>query len=111
GADARGTTLDLILSKLESFLLFAHSEETATRIEKERRNTAHLSGIQLPETIRVTADPGALGNAVDLVIVAVPSAHVRETVAGIASVLPPSADILTVVEGLGPALLPRRKGG
>jgi glycerol-3-phosphate dehydrogenase (NAD(P)+) len=106
GAGTWGTTLAIIVGRVEPVLLVAHSDETATRIAKERRNTRRLPGIDLPETVSVTAGPAGLRSATDLVIVAVPSAHVRSTMEVIGSTIPASADILSVVKGLeSPSLL------
>jgi glycerol-3-phosphate dehydrogenase (NAD(P)+) len=100
GAGAWGTTLSVVVGRVEPVLLIDHSPETADRLEKERRNTKRLPGIELPATVRVTSDASAMAASVDLVIVAVPSAHVRETIAAIGAQIPPSADILSVVKGL-----------
>ena len=81
GAGAWGTTLAAILAQREPVTLLCHSPETAARIRDERRNEARLPGIDLPANLRATADPAALAEATDLVVFAVPSAHVRETVA------------------------------
>ena len=47
-------------------------------IRDDRRNEPRLPGVDLPAASAPTADPAALAEAPDLVIVAVPSAHVRE---------------------------------
>src|SRR5450759_5311246 len=78
GTGAWGTTLALLVAHSEPVIFFARSAETAGRIEHEHRNGRRLPGIDLPGRILVSADPGAVGAAADLVIVAVPSAYVRE---------------------------------
>jgi glycerol-3-phosphate dehydrogenase (NAD(P)+) len=100
GAGAWGTTLATVIGKVEPVVLLAHSEENAERLSKDRRNNQKLPGVSLPDTIRITADPTAVAQASDLVIVAVPSAHVREAVTALASLIPASADVLSVVKGL-----------
>ena len=79
GSGAWGTTLALILARSEPVVLLCQSAETAERLSAERRNERRLPGIDLPAAIRPTADPDALASA-DLVIVAVPSSHLRETI-------------------------------
>jgi glycerol-3-phosphate dehydrogenase len=54
-----------------------------------------LPGVDLPPTVVATADPGAVRDAVDLVIFAAPSAHLRVTVAEMRPHLAPSADLLS----------------
>ena len=100
GAGAWGTTLAGILAQREPVTLLCHSPETAARIRDERRNEARLPGIDLPANLRATADPAALAAATDLVVFAVPSAHVREMVGAVAQHVPASADLLSVVKGM-----------
>jgi len=100
GAGAWGTTLALIVARAEPVVLLSHSAEAAARIAETRQNERRLPGIELPPAIRVTADPGAIADVTDLVIFAVPSAHLRATVERVAAAIPPSADVLSVVKGL-----------
>ncbi|HYH91858.1 MAG TPA: NAD(P)H-dependent glycerol-3-phosphate dehydrogenase [Candidatus Saccharimonadales bacterium] len=100
GAGAWGTTLARSIGRTEPVTLLCHSQATADRIASTRRNDARLPGIDLPSTLVATADPSALADALDLVIVAVPSAHVRSTMAPVAADIPPDADVLSVVKGL-----------
>ena len=106
GAGAWGTTLAVLLARNEPVTLLAHSAETAAQIAAERRNERRLPGVDLPESVAVTADPGALGSA-DLVVVAVPSQHVRDEVGRVASSIPAAADVVSVVKGLEPDTLLR----
>ena len=100
GAGAWGTTLAALIARREPVILLAHSPASAARIDAQRRNEARLPGIDLPSTVLVTAEASALETAVDLVIVAVPSAHVRAMVERITGSIPPAADVLSVVKGL-----------
>ena len=100
GAGAWGTTLAAIVAQREPVTLLCHSPETAARIADARRNEARLPGVDLPAGLRATAHPAALADATDLVIFAVPSAHLRSTVAAIAPHVPAGADLLSVVKGI-----------
>ncbi|HEX5823609.1 MAG TPA: NAD(P)H-dependent glycerol-3-phosphate dehydrogenase [Candidatus Limnocylindrales bacterium] len=100
GAGAWGTTLAVLVGRVEPVLLLAHDAEAAARLGAARENARRLPGVTFPEAIRVMADPATLAAAVDLVIFAVPSAHLRETVGRIAAHVPASADLLSVVKGL-----------
>jgi len=100
GAGAWGTTLAVLVGREEPALLLAHSAENAERLTKERRNNTKLPGIELPETVRVTTVPADLAVATDLLIVAVPSAHVREAMEAVKPFIAPTADVLSVVKGL-----------
>ena len=100
GSGAWGTTLAVLVAQSEPVLLLTRSAETAERIEKTRRNSRRLPGIELTENVRITADPARLAEATDLVIVAVPSAHVREVIASLRGELAATADVLSVVKGI-----------
>ena len=100
GAGAWGTTLAAIVAQREPVTLLCHSPETAARIAETGRNERRLPGVELPAGLRATAEPAALAAATDLVIFAVPSAHLRDTVAAIAPFVPAPADLLSVVKGM-----------
>ncbi|HEY8438899.1 MAG TPA: NAD(P)H-dependent glycerol-3-phosphate dehydrogenase [Candidatus Limnocylindrales bacterium] len=100
GSGAWGTTLALLVARSEPVVLLSHSAETAERIGASRENARRLPGITLPDRILVTADPAALRSAADLVILAVPSAHLRDSVTRVAAAIPASADVLSVVKGI-----------
>lgn len=100
GAGAWGTTLAVLVGRVEPVVLLAHDAEAASRIDRPRENTRRLPGVTLPDAVQVTADPTVLAGASDLVIFAVPSAHLRATVERLAPHIAPTADLLSVVKGL-----------
>ncbi|HXI79941.1 MAG TPA: NAD(P)H-dependent glycerol-3-phosphate dehydrogenase [Verrucomicrobiae bacterium] len=107
GAGAWGTTLAVLIGRQEPVTLLARDPETAGAIEAARENTRRLPGIALPRAVRVTSDPAALVDAIDLVVFATPSAHLRETVERVTSHVAASSDLLSVVKGLEPGTLSR----
>src|SRR3989304_2784488 len=104
GGGAWGARPAVLGARSEPVALLCHSVETATRLQEERRNERRLPGVALPERVVPTADPAELDGA-ELVIVAGPSSHLRETMTRIAPRVPRSADVLSVVKGLEPATL------
>jgi len=100
GSGAWGTTLAVLVARVEPVTLLCHSAESAARIVETGRNEARLPGVDLPKAVVATADPEAIHGATDLVIFAAPSAHLRETADGLASRISPGADLLSVVKGL-----------
>ena len=107
GAGAWGTTLAGLVARQEPVILLTHSAASAERIRSEGRNERRLPGITLSPSVRPTADAAALREAVDLVIVAVPSQHLRTTVERVGPAIPASADVVSVVKGLEPTTLLR----
>ena len=100
GAGAWGTTLARLIARSEPVTLLCHSPETAARIAATGRNEARLPGVDLPATVVATADPATLRDAIDLVVFATPSAHLRAMVETVGPFLSPEADLLSVVKGL-----------
>jgi glycerol-3-phosphate dehydrogenase (NAD(P)+) len=100
GAGAWGTTLAVMLGKVEPVVLLAHDAESAARISAARENARRLPGISLPDAVTVTSDAAALASVADLVIFAVPSTHLRAIAERAAPHLAASADVLSVVKGL-----------
>lgn len=99
GTGGWGTTMAIMLAAREPVVLLARRPEKAVRLGAERENRENLPGVALPANLRVSADPTVLRSA-DLVIFAVPSAHLRTTVEGLAAHIPPGADLLSLVKGL-----------
>ncbi len=106
GSGAWGTTLALLVARSEPVTLLCHSPETAARLQASRRNERRLPGVELPLQLHPTADPVALAGA-ELVIVAVPSTHLRATMTRLGPSIPRAADVLSVVKGLEPGTLLR----
>jgi glycerol-3-phosphate dehydrogenase (NAD(P)+) len=79
--------------------LLARRAEKAEQLQADRRNDENLPGIELPAAVKVTVDPRGL-SAADLVIFAVPSAHLRAVVQHVARFVSPDADVLSLVKGL-----------
>jgi glycerol-3-phosphate dehydrogenase (NAD(P)+) len=100
GAGGWGTTLAILLAARGPVTLLARDPADAARMTATRVNARHLSGIPLPEPVRVTADDASLESATDLVVVAVPSRHLRATVARLAPRFAPGATLLSVAKGI-----------
>jgi len=100
GAGAWGTTLAILIARSEPVVLLGHSWESLDRSFQPDGTIRRLPGVELPGGIDVTADPGAVDLASDLVIFAVPSSHLRESVGRVAARLPDGSDVLSVVKGL-----------
>jgi len=99
GSGAWGTTLAILIAKREPAVLLTRSAETAARLAADRTNEGRLPGIAFPAPLSLSADPEVLGSA-ELVIFAVPSAHLRTEVERVGSSVSPLADLVSVVKGL-----------
>ena len=85
GAGAWGTTLAADPRAAEPVTLLCHSPETAARIARDAAQRGAPAGHRpAADASSPTADPAALADATDLVVFAVPSAHLREMVEAVA---------------------------
>jgi glycerol-3-phosphate dehydrogenase (NAD(P)+) len=101
GAGAWGTTLAIRLAAGERpVTLWAHTPERREELEQSRENTRYLPGHRFPPNIRVASDESYLAEPHRLYVLAVPSEHLRATLASLAGTLNPRADLLSVVKGL-----------
>lgn len=100
GAGSWGTALAVLLGKKGSpVALWARREELACAIERERENSQYLPGVKLPETVTATSDIGRALAGSEAVVLAIPSAGVREVLALLKGRLKP--DVLLVHAGKG----------
>jgi glycerol-3-phosphate dehydrogenase (NAD(P)+) len=99
GSGAWGTTLAILIAKREPAVLVTRSAEAAVRLAADWTNERRLPGVAFPAPLSISADPAVLGSA-ELVIFAVPSAHLRAEVERVAAVVSPAADLVSVVKGL-----------
>ncbi|HEX6127617.1 MAG TPA: NAD(P)H-dependent glycerol-3-phosphate dehydrogenase [Candidatus Limnocylindria bacterium] len=101
GAGAWGTTLAVRLAAAQRpVTLWAHTAEACQRLAAERENRRYLPGVTFPPNVRVATDDGYLGEPHRVYVLAVPSAHLRETLRRLASVLDRNAAVLSVVKGI-----------
>lgn len=101
GAGAWGTTLAILLAQAQRPVsLYAHTNEAAERLAHARVNERYLPGVPFPPNVRVVTDEAYLGEPHRFYVLAVPSAHVRDTVRRLAKLLDPDAPILSVVKGI-----------
>jgi glycerol-3-phosphate dehydrogenase (NAD(P)+) len=107
GSGAWGATLAIGIARRERVTLLCHSPETAARIASGRHNEPRLPGVGVPDAVVVTADPASVAAAADLVIFAVPSAHLRSMAQRVGPFVPSSADVLSAAKGLEPGTLLR----
>lgn len=101
GAGAWGTTLALHLADAQRpVTLWAHSSEAAERLAHERENRRYLPGSTFPPNLRVVTDDAFLAEPHRLFVLAVPSAHLRASLARLRDGLYPEAALLSVVKGI-----------
>jgi glycerol-3-phosphate dehydrogenase (NAD(P)+) len=103
GAGAWGTVLGAVLDGAgHAVTIWARSEAAAAEIEARRENRRYLPGRPLPPSLAVTADVARAVQGAGMVVLAVPSAAVRETLARARPQLAEGVVVTCASKGLEP---------
>ncbi len=103
GAGSWGTALAMLLADNgHDVTLWAHHESAAAAMRRDRTNERYLPGIPFPDSLQVTADLAAAVDAVDVVLIVVPSHAFRETAHKLAALLKPGQKVAWGTKGLEP---------
>ena len=102
GATSWGTTLATLLARggTDTSLVVRGVAEADT-INSARENTARMPSLRLPANLTATADPETLATS-DLVVIAVPSATLRQNLVRHAPAISADATIVSATKGLEP---------
>lgn len=101
GAGAWGTALAAHAAKLgHDVQLWAREPEVIADINDVHENRLLLSGIALPASLRASSDPAAVLAGAEIVILAPPSAYLRDVASSLAPFLPPDARIAIATKGI-----------
>lgn len=96
-----GTAMALVHERAgHAVALWGHDPVYTTEIAASRRNPRYLDDTELPDVIRITSDPASVLERSEVVLVAVPTQHVRDTVAGLAAHVAPDVPVVSLAKGL-----------
>ena len=84
GAGAWGTALGIALAPRHAITLWCRDPQQGGQLAATRVNARYLPDIVIPDTVQIAADADAVLQSCELVIVAVPTAALRETVCRVA---------------------------
>ncbi|GAA4028079.1 NAD(P)H-dependent glycerol-3-phosphate dehydrogenase [Allokutzneria multivorans] len=101
GAGSWGTTFAKVLADAgRDVTLWARRPELAEAINERKENPDRLAGITLPERLRSTVDAAEALDGAEVVVLGVPSQHLRENLAGWRHLLPPGATLVSLSKGV-----------
>jgi glycerol-3-phosphate dehydrogenase (NAD(P)+) len=100
GAGAWGTTVAGLAAVTAPTRLWAFESEVVRTVREKGENRAFLPGHRLPAALHVTNDMSEALEGADLVVVAVPSRHLREVMRFARSSVPAQALVLSLAKGL-----------
>jgi glycerol-3-phosphate dehydrogenase (NAD(P)+) len=98
-----GTALALLLARsgaLVDVRLWCRDPEHAGQLAHGRVNVRHLPDVTIPDEITVTADAGNALSGADLIVAAIPTSYLRESLERIAALVPAGVPVLSVVKGI-----------
>jgi glycerol-3-phosphate dehydrogenase (NAD(P)+) len=96
-----GTAMAVTLAPAgHAVALWGHDAGYTAQIAASRRNPRYLDGVALPEGIRVSTDAGAVLERAQVVLVAVPTQHVRAVVTSVLPLLPAAVPVVSLAKGL-----------
>ena len=102
GSGAWGTALAISLARKpdNEVTLWSHRLEAAEALNRDRENVAFLPGFPLPETIRITSDDQAAVEGAGILVFAVPSQHLRTTMARVGRYIAPGDLLVSATKGI-----------
>lgn len=101
GAGGMGTALALLLSGGgREVRLWGRHRDWVEQVSRTRFNDRYLPGIPLPPSIRLIAQATEALASTDLVVAAIPSAYLRETLTTVQDAFAPGVPVLSVVKGI-----------
>ena len=100
GGGAWGTTLGALASAGGATTLWAHEPEVVSAIRDDHQNHLFLPGFELPPTMDATSELDAALDGVDVVVVAVPSQHLRAVMTSASPWITEKMLIVSVAKGI-----------
>ncbi len=108
GAGSWGTALAIALApRFESVTLWARDARRAGIVQTSRQNERYLPGFRLPDHVQVSAELARVAEAAEIVLIVIPSQHLRPVMASFARCCPPAAKLITAVKGIEETRLER----
>ena len=106
GSGSWGTALAVMLAKNDhDVMIWSRRQDAVDELLVDRKNERYLPGIVIPENIKATTDREAAVEGAEIIILAVPSRAVAETVRDFSPYLKPSQILVNVAKGLEPGTL------
>ncbi len=102
GAGSWGTALSLVLAKRggHSITLWSHTGLVAESIRQARENSIYLPGLPVPDSVAVTTDLEEAVKNAEILLLAVPSEHLRSVCCAMAPLLTSKQLIVNATKGI-----------
>ncbi len=101
GAGSWGTAFSLVLADAgNDVTIWGRRPEVCDAINQRHENTEYFPGIELPESIRASADPAEAADGAEFVVLSVPSQKLRENLGRWSETMPGDAVFVSLMKGV-----------
>lgn len=102
GAGSWGTALALVLARRggHTLTLWSHSKSAAETIQQTGENRAYLPGLAIPQDILITTDMERAVQSAEILVLAIPSEHLRTICGKMAPLLATGQVIVSATKGI-----------
>src|SRR4051812_9476092 len=102
GDGAWGTAAALILARSSDHRvrLWSARPENGMRLREARENVRYLPGVPIPPSVELVTDPSAAVDAAELWVSAIPTIHLRSTLARFHSLASPAVPVVSLTKGI-----------
>ena len=101
GAGSWGTAYAMMcVDADEDVVLWARRDEVAKSINTDRRNVDYLGDVDLPDRLKATADPQEALDGAEVVVLAVPSHALRDSLTQWRDIAPRSGIYVSLIKGI-----------
>lgn len=102
GGGSMGTACAILLSEHpgQSVSIWARNPEYARQMRETRENARLLPGVPIPESVEITADLAEAVAGAGMLVVAIPTEFLRESLTGMANLLTENRPVISVVKGM-----------
>ncbi len=108
GAGSWGTALAVVLApRFEAVYLWARRAEQVSALSGKRMNEQYLPGFQLPQNVNVSSDGALVGARGEVVLMVVPSRHMRSVLEYAAPSIRSGVPIVSAAKGIESTTLKR----
>ncbi|MEC7584483.1 MAG: NAD(P)H-dependent glycerol-3-phosphate dehydrogenase [Planctomycetota bacterium] len=96
-----GTAMAIALTRGDHRVsIWGHNKAYTEQVARERHNPRYLDGIEVPESIAIGCDPEAALEGADVVLVAVPTQHIRSVLESMLPALGDQVPLVSLAKGL-----------
>lgn len=102
GAGSWGTALAIVLARHggHEITMWSHTQQVAAAIQQKHENSFYLPGLPVPQSIRITTQLQEAAHGAEILILAVPSQHLRSVGLAVAPFLTREQLIVNATKGI-----------